>query len=93
MNAIDALKGWQKSWRLLKACPQKGIRKSDTALIRREPSIRRLLTPRYALRDGQSARIDHLLPATESAGRNSELGNRMFVEAVILEVSLGRAVA
>ena len=40
--------------------------------------------PRYGLRDDQFARIEHLLPGRPGhVGRNSELGNRLFVEAVI----------
>ena len=39
---------------------------------------------RHALRDDQFARIEHLLPGRPgTVGRNSELGNRLFVEAVI----------
>ena len=39
---------------------------------------------RYGLRDDEFARIDHLLPGRPGhVGRNSALGNRLFVEAVI----------
>ena len=45
---------------------------------------------RYALRDDQFARIEHLLPGRPgSVGRNSELGNRLFVEAVIWKFRSG----
>ena len=49
---------------------------------------------RYGVRDDQFARIEHFLPGRPGhVGRNSELGNRLFVEAVILEIPLGGAVA
>ena len=39
---------------------------------------------RYALSDDQFARIEHLLPGRPGhVGRNSDKGNRLFVEAVI----------
>jgi hypothetical protein len=39
---------------------------------------------RHALRDDQFARIEHLLPGRPgTVGRNSDLGNRLFVDAVI----------
>ena len=39
---------------------------------------------RYALSDDQFARIEHLLPRRPGhVGRNSDKGNRLFVEAVI----------
>ena len=39
---------------------------------------------RYALRDDQFARIEGRLPGRPgSVGRNSDMGNRLFVEAVI----------
>jgi len=39
---------------------------------------------RYALNDDQFARIEHLLPGrTGHVGRNSDKGNRLFVESVI----------
>jgi hypothetical protein len=39
---------------------------------------------RQALRDDQFARIEHLLPGRPgTVGRNSDLGNRLFVDAVI----------
>ena len=39
---------------------------------------------RHALRDDQFARIEHLLPGRAgTVGRNSDLGNRVFVDAVI----------
>jgi len=45
---------------------------------------------RYALRDDQFARIEGLLPGRPgSVGRNSELGNRLFVEAVIWKFRSG----
>src|SRR5664279_705159 len=38
---------------------------------------------RHALRDDQFARIEHLLPGRPGAvGRNSDLGNRLFVDAL-----------
>src|ERR1700682_6013395 len=45
---------------------------------------------RHALRDDQFARIEHLLlgrPGT--VGRNSDLGNRLFVDAVIWKFRVG----
>jgi transposase len=45
---------------------------------------------RYALRDDQFARIEGLLPGRPgSVGRNSEWGNRLFVEAVIWKFRSG----
>ena len=45
---------------------------------------------RHALRDDQFARIEHLLPGRPgTVGRNSELGNRLFVEAVIWKFRVG----
>ena len=45
---------------------------------------------RYGLRDDQFARIEHLLQGREGhVGRNSELGNRLFVEAVIWKFRSG----
>ena len=45
---------------------------------------------RYGLRDDQFARIEHLLPGRAgSVGRDSEGGNRLFVEAVIWKFRTG----
>ena len=45
---------------------------------------------RYALRDDQYRRIEHLLPGSPSSlGRDSELGSRVFVEAVIWKFRSG----
>jgi transposase len=45
---------------------------------------------RYALRDDQFARIEGLLPGRPgSVGRNSDVGNRLFVEAVIWKFRSG----
>jgi transposase len=45
---------------------------------------------RYALRDDQFARIEGLLPGRPgTVGRNSQLGNRVFVEAVIWKFRSG----
>ena len=45
---------------------------------------------RYGLRDDQFARIEHLLPGRPGhVGRNSALGNRLFVEAVIWKFRSG----
>jgi transposase len=45
---------------------------------------------RYGLRDDQFARIENLLPGRPgTVGRNSELGNRLFVEAVIWKFRSG----
>ena len=45
---------------------------------------------RYALSDDQFARIEHLLPGRPGhVGRNSDKGNRLFVEAVIWEFRTG----
>lgn len=46
---------------------------------------------RHALRDDQFARIENLLPGRPgTVGRNSELGNRLFVDAVIWRFRVGR---
>lgn len=45
---------------------------------------------RHALRDDQFARIENLLPGRPgTVGRNSELGNRLFVDAVIWKFRVG----
>lgn len=45
---------------------------------------------RYGLRDDQFARIEALLPGRPgTVGRSSELGNRLFVEAVIWKFRTG----
>lgn len=45
---------------------------------------------RYGLRDDQFARIENLLPGRPgSVGRSSDLGNRLFVEAVIWKFRSG----
>ena len=45
---------------------------------------------RHALRDDQFARIEHLLPGRPgTVGRNSELGNRLFVDAAIWKFRVG----
>src|SRR3984957_2939606 len=45
---------------------------------------------RYALSDDQFARIEALLPGRPgSVGRNSDVGNRLFVEAVIWKFRSG----
>ena len=45
---------------------------------------------RYALSDDQFARIAYLLPGRPShVGRNSDKGNRLFVEAVIWKLRTG----
>lgn len=45
---------------------------------------------RYGLRDDQFARIENLLPGRPgSVGRNSDKGNRLFVEAVIWKFRSG----
>src|SRR5271166_1180437 len=45
---------------------------------------------RHALRDDQFARIENLWPGRPgTVGRNSELGNRLFVEAVIWKFRAG----
>jgi Putative transposase of IS4/5 family (DUF4096) len=45
---------------------------------------------RYGLRDDQFARIEMLLPGRPgTVGRNSEKGNRLFVEAVIWKFRSG----
>src|SRR5271156_4137556 len=50
----------------------------------------RLSMRRYALRDDQFARIEGLLPGRPgTVGRNSQLGNRVFVEAVIWKFRSG----
>src|SRR3977135_3731160 len=45
---------------------------------------------RHAIRDDQFARIEHLLPGRPgTVGRNSDLGNRLFVDAVIWKFRVG----
>ena len=45
---------------------------------------------RHGLRDDQFARIENLLPGRPGAvGRNSDIGNRRFVEAVIYKFRTG----
>jgi len=45
---------------------------------------------RYELRDDQFARIEHFLPGRPGAvGRNSDLGNRVFVNAVVWRFRAG----
>lgn len=45
---------------------------------------------RHGLRDGQFARIENLLPGRPgTVGRNSEVGNRLFVNAVIWKFRTG----
>jgi transposase len=45
---------------------------------------------RHALRDDQFARIENLLPGRPgTAGRNSDRGNRLFVDAVIWKFRVG----
>jgi len=45
---------------------------------------------RHALRDDQFARIENLLPGRPgTVGRNSDLGNRLFVDAVIWKFRAG----
>ena len=45
---------------------------------------------RYALSDDQFARIEQLLPSRPGhVGRNSDTGNRLFVEAVIWKFRTG----
>ena len=45
---------------------------------------------RYGLRDDQFARIENLLPSRpRHVGRNSDRGNRLFVEAVIWKFRSG----
>ena len=45
---------------------------------------------RYGLRDDQFARMEHLLPGRPGhVGRNSVLGNQLFVEAVIYKFRTG----
>jgi hypothetical protein len=47
---------------------------------------------RHALPDDQFARIEHLLPGRPgTVGRNSDLGNRLFVDAVIWKFRVGVA--
>jgi transposase len=44
----------------------------------------------HALRDDQFARIEHLLPGRPgTVGRNSDLGNRLFVDPVIWKFRMG----
>jgi transposase len=46
--------------------------------------LREAFDGRHALRDDQFSRIEHLLPGRPgTVGRNGDLGNRLFVNAVI----------
>jgi hypothetical protein len=55
-----------------------------------ESSFGGFVMKRYGLRDDQFARIETLLPGRPgTVGRNSELGNRLFVEAVIWKFRSG----
>ena len=48
------------------------------------------MVKRHGLRDGQFARIENMLPGRPGhAGRDSENGNRLFVEAVIWKFRSG----
>jgi len=48
------------------------------------------MVKRYGLRDDQFVRIENLLPGRHGhVGRNSEKGNRLFVEAVIWKFRSG----
>jgi len=74
----------------IRACPQIGDSRIGESVIHGEPLVGRLSVRRYGLRDDQFARIEHLLPGRPGhVGRNSALGNRLFVEAVIWKFRSG----
>ena len=74
--------GRGRSWR--DACGNRAKRDSW------EPSWWRPPLRRYALSDDQFARIEHLPPGRPGhVGRNSDKGNRLFVEAVIWKFRTG----
>lgn len=61
---------------------------------RNSPTRVRSVSPddykRHALRDDQFARIENLLPGRPgTVGRNSDLGNRLFINAVIWKFRVG----
>jgi transposase len=59
-------------------------------MIRGEPSFEGLLMNRHGLRDDEFARIEKQLPGRPGhVGRNSDLGNQLFVEAVIWKFRTG----
>src|ERR1700680_4066855 len=59
-------------------------------MIHREPSFGGSQMIRRGLRDDQFTRIERLLPGRPGyVGRDSELGNRLFVEAVIWKFRTG----
>jgi hypothetical protein len=59
-------------------------------MIHREPSLEGFSMNRRGLRSEQFARIKKLLPGRPgSVGRDSQLGNRLFVEAVIWKFRTG----
>jgi len=59
-------------------------------MIHGEPSLEGFSMNRHGLRSDQFARITKLLPGRPgSVGRDSQLGNRLFVEAVIWKFRTG----
>ena len=59
-------------------------------MIHGEPSLEGFSMDRHGLRSDQFARIKKLLPGRPgSVGRDSQLGNRLFVEAVIWKFRTG----
>ena len=59
-------------------------------MIHGEPSLEGFSMNRHGLRSDQFARIKKLLPGRPgSVGRDSQLGNRLFVEAVIWKFRTG----
>src|SRR5271168_1610746 len=60
------------------------------SMIHGEPSFGGFQMNRHGLRDDQFTRIERLLPGRPGyVGRDSELGNRLFVEAVIWKFRTG----
>ena len=59
-------------------------------MIHGKPSFEGLLMNRHGLRDDEFARIEKQLPGRPGhVGRNSDLGNQLFVEAVIWKFRTG----
>src|ERR1700694_1507369 len=73
-----------------RSCRHLGDSQISRSVIHGEPSRGRLSMERHALRDDQFARIENLLPGRAgTVGRNRELGNRLFVDAVIWKFRAG----
>src|SRR5450432_1151831 len=75
---------------ITRACGHLRDSQISRSVIHEKPHWGRLLMERHALRDDQFARIEHMLPGRPgTVGRNSYLGNRVFVDAVIWKFRVG----